>query len=144
MVGGAAMSSQAAFFMRPKRVSARLDMAPLIDVVFLLLIFFMLTSSFLQPSIPLALPQAAAADEPPPAPVFVSVDESGVLYLNQESIPRAEFAARLGAVLDGRDDKTVNFRGDRTMPYEIFVALMDEARQAGAAQFNIVHEAKGP
>lgn len=136
------MSNQAAFFIRPKRVSARLDMAPLIDVVFLLLIFFMLTSTFLQPSIPLALPQAAAADEPPPAPVFVSVDESGVVYVNQESVPRAGFAAKLGAVLAGRDDKTVNFRGDRTLPYEIFVALMAEAREAGAVQFNIVHEAK--
>lgn len=136
------MSNQAAFFIRPKRVSARLDMAPLIDVVFLLLIFFMLTSSFLQPSIPLALPQAAAADEPPPAPVFVSVDESGVVYVNQEPVARAEFIAKLGAVLAGRDDQTVNFRGDRTMPYEVFVALMAEARQAGAVQFNIVHEAK--
>ncbi len=136
------MSNQAAFFIRPKRVSARLDMAPLIDVVFLLLIFFMLTSSFLQPSIPLALPQAAAADEPPPAPVFVSVDESGLVYVNQEPVAREEFIAKLGAVLAGRDDRTVNFRGDRTMPYEVFVALMAEARQAGAVQFNIVHEAK--
>jgi biopolymer transport protein ExbD len=136
------MSNQAAFFIRPKRVSARLDMAPLIDVVFLLLIFFMLTSSFLQPSIPLALPQAAAADEPPPAPVFVSVDESGLVYVNQEPVAREEFIAKLGAVLAGRDDQTVNFRGDRTMPYEVFVALMAEARQAGAVQFNIVHEAK--
>ena len=136
------MSNQAAFFVRPKRVSARLDMAPLIDVVFLLLIFFMLTSSFLQPSIPLALPQAAAADEPPPAPVFVSVDESGLVYVNQEPVAREEFIAKLGAVLAGRDDQTVNFRGDRTMPYEVFVALMAEARQAGAVQFNIVHEAK--
>ena len=136
------MSSQAAFFMRPKRVSARLDMAPLIDVVFLLLIFFMLTSSFLQPSIPLALPQAAAADEPPPAPVFVSVDADGAIYVNQEPVARADFGTKLGAVLTGRDDKTVNFRGDRTMPYDVFVALMAEARQAGAVQFNIVHEAK--
>jgi len=136
------MSNQAAFFIRPKRVSARLDMAPLIDVVFLLLIFFMLTSTFLQPSIPLALPRAAAADEPPPAPVFVSVDESGVVYVNQEPVPRAGFGAKLGAVLAGRDDRTVNFRGDRAMPYEIFVALMAEAREAGAVQFNIVHEAK--
>lgn len=136
------MSNQAAFFIRPKRVSARLDMAPLIDVVFLLLIFFMLTSSFLQPSIPLALPRAAAADEPPPAPVFVSVDQSGLVYLNQEPVVREEFSAKLGALLAGRDDRTVNFRGDRTMPYEVFVALMAEARQAGAGQFNIVHEAK--
>ena len=136
------MSSHTTFFVRPKRLSARLDMAPLIDVVFLLLIFFMLTSSFLQPSIPLALPQATAADEPPPAPVFVSVDESGGVYVNQEAVPRADFVAKLGAALTERDDKTVNFRGDRTMPYEVFVALMAEARQAGAVQFNIVHEAK--
>ena len=136
------MSGYPAFFVRPKRVSARLDMAPLIDVVFLLLIFFMLTSSFLQPSIPLALPKAAAADEPPPAPVFVSVDQTGAVYVNQDQIPRADFGAKIAALLEWRTDKTVNFRGDRAMPYEIFVALMAEARQAGAVQFNIVHETK--
>ena len=134
--------SQTAFFVRPKRVSAGLDMAPLIDVVFLLLIFFMLTSSFLQPSIPLSLPQAAAADEPPPAPVFVSVDSVGAVYINQDAVPRENFRAALGALLAGREDRSVNFRGDRAMNYEIFVGLMDDARQAGAVQFNIVHEAK--
>ena len=136
------MSGHQAFFVRPKRVSARLDMAPLIDVVFLLLIFFMLTSSFLQPSIPLALPKAAAADEPPPAPIFVSVDQTGAVYVNQDPVARHDFGAKLAALLEGRPDKTVNFRGDRAMPYEVFVALMAEARQAGAAQFNIVHEAR--
>jgi biopolymer transport protein ExbD len=117
-------------------------MAPLIDVVFLLLIFFMLTSSFLQPSIPLTLPKAAAAENPPPAPVFVSVDASGAVYINQDAVPRENFSAALGSLLAGREDRTVNFRGDRAMPYEIFVGLMDEARQVGATQFNIVHESK--
>ena len=136
------MSGYPAFFVRPKRATARLDMAPLIDVVFLLLIFFMLTSSFLQPSIPLALPKAAATAEPPPAPIFVSVDQTGALYVNQDQVARPDFGAKLAALLEGRPDKTVNFRGDRAMPYEVFVALMAEARQAGAAQFNIVHEAR--
>jgi biopolymer transport protein ExbD len=136
------MSGQSAFFVRPKRVSARLDMAPLIDVVFLLLIFFMLTSSFLQPSIPLALPQASSQNEHPPAPVFVSVDAAGVVYVNQQPVERTAFITTLQDLLTGREDRTVNFRGDRTMPYEVFVGLMDEARQAGAGQFNIVHEAK--
>jgi biopolymer transport protein ExbD len=134
--------NQATFFIRPKRVSAGLDMAPLIDVVFLLLIFFMLTSSFLQPSIPLALPKAAAAEDPPPAPVFVSVDAGGAVYINQDAIARENFGLALGALLAGREDRTVNFRGDRAMRYEIFVGLMDEARQVGATQFNIVHEIK--
>ena len=134
--------NQAAFFIRPKRVGAGLDMAPLIDVVFLLLIFFMLTSSFLQPSIPLALPKAAASEDPPPAPVFVSVDANGAVYINQDAVRRENFSAALGSLLAGREDRAVNFRGDRAMAYEIFVGLMDEARQAGATQFNIVHESK--
>ena len=90
--------NQSAFFIRPKRASAGLDMAPLIDVVFLLLIFFMLTSSFLQPSIPLTLPKAAASDDPPPAPVFVSVDTSGAVYINQDAVPRGNFSAALGSL----------------------------------------------
>jgi biopolymer transport protein ExbD len=57
-------------------------------------------------------------------------------------VERTAFITTLQDLLTGREDRTVNFRGDRTMPYEVFVGLMDEARQAGAGQFNIVHEAK--
>jgi biopolymer transport protein ExbD len=96
----------------------------------------------LQPSIPLSLPHAAAADQPPPAPLFVSVDSAGAVYINQDAVPRQNFGAALGALLAGREDRSVNFRGDRAMSYDIFVGLMDEARRAGAVQFNIVHEAK--
>ena len=58
-------------FIRPKRISLGLDMAPLIDIVFLLLIFFMLSSSFLNPALKLDLPQAVKHDTNEPQQVVV-------------------------------------------------------------------------
>ena len=46
-------------FIRSKKISMTMDIAPLIDIIFMLLLFFMLTTSFSRPSIPLKMPDAA-------------------------------------------------------------------------------------
>ncbi len=134
----------ATMFPRSRRVGASLDMAPLIDVVFLLLIFFMLTSSFTEPAVPLDLPAAGGMTTPPAGPVTVSVDASGVVSIDGEVVPRASFPVVLAKKLGGGSDRTVNFRGERAMPYETFVTLLEEARRVGAEKFNIVHEQAVP
>ena len=82
-------------FSRPKRPTLSIDMAPLIDVVFLLLIFFMLTSSFMPPSVPLTLPQAssqassqATADS---AKVVVSLDAQGRISISETLVADGDF-----------------------------------------------------
>jgi len=127
-------------FRRPKRPSHSIDMAPLIDVVFLLLVFFMLTSSFTPPALPLTLPKSAVANEPPrPAPV-VSIDASGVVALDGEVLIGDQFEAALKDRLSGEDSKSVNFRGDRGVDYGLILDVMNRARGAGASQINLVYE----
>lgn len=127
-------------FRRPKRPSHSIDMAPLIDVVFLLLVFFMLTSSFTPPSLPLSLPKARATGEtPPPAPV-VSIDASGVVALNGEVVDPAQLGTVLTPLLEAGAGKTVHFRGDRAVDYGRILDLMNRARLAGATQIHLIYE----
>ncbi|MGC1479688.1 MAG: biopolymer transporter ExbD [Chthoniobacterales bacterium] len=127
-------------FRRPKRPSHAIDMAPLIDVVFLLLIFFMLTSAFREPSLPLNLPSATGSPETPTEALVISVDAAGTIAIADRAVTLDAFSETLRATLDQRKNRTVNFRGDHTVDYGVFVDLMDRARQSGASQFNLIHD----
>ncbi|OGW69463.1 MAG: hypothetical protein A2036_01690 [Omnitrophica bacterium GWA2_50_21] len=127
-------------FIRPRNLSMGLDMAPLIDIVFQLLIFFMLSSSFLNPALKLNLPKAIAQDETPREKIIVSVDKKGSLFVNTAPVPMDRLQSELSAKLAKEETKAVFLRGDADMPYKLFVQVMDISRQAGAQQINIVHE----
>lgn len=127
---------------RPKKLSLGLDMAPLIDVVFQLLIFFMLTSSFSNPALKLNLPKAVIQDRKETEQIVVSMDKSGNIFVNATKTELNEFKTQLERKLASDPKKSIHFRGDEEAPYKIFVEVMDLARQAGARQINIVHEAK--
>jgi len=115
-------------------------MAPLIDVVFLLLVFFMLTSSFTPPALSLVLPKSAVTNEPPrPAPV-ISIDATGRIALDGEALSVEQFEAALKARLSETGEKSVNFRGDRGVDYGVMLDIMNRARASGASQINLVYE----
>lgn len=128
-------------FLRPKRPGLSLDMTPMIDIVFQLLIFFMLASSFLSPSLKMTLPKASAQqNKPEPENLIISVDRKGDVFLNTIPVPMAELKTKIERNLAENNLKSVHLRGDSEMPYKLFVQVMDLARQAGAVQINIVHD----
>jgi biopolymer transport protein ExbD len=130
-------------FSRPKRPTLSIDMAPLIDVVFLLLIFFMLTSSFMPPSVPLTLPQASSTTSADSAKVVVSLDGEGRVSISETLVTDGDFENLLKIELQKNATTTVHFRGDKSVDYGIFLQLMSRARTAGAQQFQLVHEPLG-
>lgn len=130
-------------FIRPRKPSLGLDMTPMIDIVFQLLIFFMLSSSFLNPSLKLTLPKAVQQDTREPEKIVVSVDKTGNTFINTQKVAKDELKGQLENRFSGDAKKTVHLRGDAEMPYKLFVEVMDIARQAGAKQINIVHEEAG-
>jgi biopolymer transport protein ExbD len=129
-------------FSRPKRITTSIDMAPLIDVVFLLLIFFMLTSSFTSPSLQIKLPTARGQSDTSPEAILVSVDAQGSITLQGSPVSLSQFDQKLSALCQGQLDRKIHFRGDQSMNYGLFVDLMDRARQIGIIQFNLVHDPK--
>jgi biopolymer transport protein ExbD len=127
-------------FVRAKKTKLGLDMAPLIDIVFQILIFFMLTSSFLSPSLRLDLPKAISADSKGREAIVVSVTTGGSIFINTDEVTFDNFKSELTARISAQPSKAIHVKGDKEMPYKYFVRIMDEARQAGARQINVVHE----
>lgn len=130
-------------FIRAKKPSLSLDMAPLIDIVFQLLIFFMLTSSFHHPALKLTLPKAVAKDVKEPERIVIAIGPSAVISVNQTKVSLEKLQSHLEEKLARDPQKSVHLAGDEKMPYGAFVQIMDIARQAGARQINILHQGKG-
>lgn len=127
-------------FRRTVGRSPHIEMMPLIDVVFQLLVFFMLTSVFASPAVELTLPQLKGeAPETEPG-LMLHLDGEGVLFLDEQRVAEAELGPVLREALAGREDKSVYFRGDRQAPYEKVLHLMRTSTEAGAARFHFVYE----
>ncbi len=129
---------------RPRKSNLSLDMAPLIDVVFQLLIFFMLTASFSlpSPSMKLNLPQATMDDGKEKENIIISISKEGSLELNKNPTTLLNLKTDLIELLTGNPSKAVHIRADENMPYKYFVEVMDLVKEAGAKQINIVHQVK--
>lgn len=130
-------------FVRSKKVSLSLDMAPLIDVVFQLLIFFMLSSSFDNPALTLSLPKAVTDDLKGDQHIVINVEKDGQLYMDSKLVSIESLRPELEERFKRFPSHAVHLRGDQDMPYKFFVEVMDKARQAGARQINIVHQGEG-
>jgi len=116
------------------RVSARIDLAPLIDVVFLLLVFFLLTSSFVsREAIDLVLP-ASSTGAPTPTPlVSVTVAEDESVQVDGRPVEWSGLETFLARALSqsGRSDVAVFAAGG--VDVSTLVAVLDAARAAGAS-----------
>jgi biopolymer transport protein ExbD len=119
-------------FERPRRVKMQLDISPLIDVVFQLLLFFMLTSSFVTDrGIKLNLPQAATGTtQREKAPVVLLIDRQKRIYLDHKEVTLKQLTQALTVELQQRRIKTVILKADEAVPMGLAVRVMDLARQA--------------
>lgn len=106
-----------------------IPLAPLIDVVFLLLVFFMLITRFLNPSIDLTLPGSTTAQLNDSRSVTIVIDAAGDLWLDDEHLPWNDLTQRLRAVPD--KETTVRLRADGSTPHRDVVRAFDCIRSAG-------------
>jgi biopolymer transport protein ExbD len=112
----------------------------MLDVVFLLLIFFMLTSIFAKPMLPLNLPEAKTAELAPEPEVVIAIHADGTVLLNGQETTPTELLPALSALFGGRRQKDVSLHSDRGIPFGRVVEIMDLAKQAGAEDIAVVTE----
>jgi biopolymer transport protein ExbD len=117
-----------------------LDLTPMIDVVFLLLIFFMLTSIFAKPMLPLNLPEAATGRVEPEPEVSVAIHADGAVHLNGNPTAPAALPGALAALFAGGGSRDLSLQSDQGVPFGRVVEVMDLARQAGAENISVVTE----
>lgn len=114
----------------------------LTDIVLLLLIFFLLTSSFVvQPGIKIKLPKAASGQTDESDKIFLTVTKRDKIFLNQKQINRTQLGAELRRLLDGNSEKLVVIRADKDLSLESTIRIVDIAKLAGAERFMIATEA---
>ncbi len=121
-----------------------IDMAPLVDLTFLLLIFFMVGSRFTEPAIDLALPEARTGKGNDTTGLVLSVARDGRVFLNGQLVPPGELEGRLKRDLDARPDRTITLRADGEIAFQNFIEVMDSVRIAGGRSMNIEHSRPHP
>ncbi len=122
-----------------------LTLTPLIDVVFLLLIFFLVATQFAQDDeqLPIQLPSAANALPMTlePDELVVAVGEDGTYVVHGRRIPIEEVEILVRqAVTDNPQRQTVIIRGDRRVPFQHVVALLDMMHRLRVPSYRIAAE----
>jgi biopolymer transport protein ExbD len=127
-----------------RRSSQVPNLTPLIDVVFLLLVFFMLTSHFVtEEAMNIDLPVAESGQAShEDMRLEVVLDAQGRYFINDHIVEPQALEGTLRQALARREDKVVRIRGDRAANLGNAVGLLDTARKAGAEAVDIVTEDK--
>jgi biopolymer transport protein ExbD len=118
-----------------------IDLTPLIDVVFQLLIFFILTTTFENnPSFRVKLPKANNADvKQEPKAVVVTVTAEGTIEIDGKVVDDAELERRLCTAASSDDSTGVNIRADSATQHQHVVKVMDKAKGCGLERLGILH-----
>ena len=125
---------------RQRRPSIRMELSPLIDCIFQLLIFFMLSSTFLTPAIQLTLPSATAGTSQNDLEIIITLNKDGDVYLNNTQTSLISLQVELQRMLTETEHKSVTIRGDQNMPYSAFLDALDIAKRSGAIHINVAHQ----
>ena len=128
---------------RERRSSAlrapSLDLTPMVDVVFLLIIFFMVSTTFitLESGLPVDLPQAQSPQSTISDLPTVTITPDEGIFLAGAPVEEAALSATLRSVLDEQGLSVVVLRADRSVPHGTTVRVMDLIKQAGAQRIAI-------
>lgn len=113
----------------------------LIDIVFLLLIYFLLTTNFIvEEGIKIKLPQATASAPQIKQEITVFVDKEGTVYMADQKVPMGQLYTRLKEQIGNDPDRLVIIKADKTVILNKAVKVMDIAKAAGAARLSLATE----
>ncbi|THB74990.1 MAG: biopolymer transporter ExbD [Desulfobacteraceae bacterium] len=113
----------------------------LIDIVFLLLIYFLLTTNFLvEEGIKIKLPNARAAAPQTRQEITVSLNRHGAVFLQNQKIPVDQLYSALKTMIAGQQDRLVVVKADKTIVLNKAVKVMDIAKAAGAGRLCLATE----
>lgn len=131
--------------MRRRRIrpeeDAQIDMTPMLDVVFIMLIFFIVTTSFVRESgVEVNRPKAASASEQKNAGVFIAVKENGEIYLDRKQLDVQKVHSVLERIIAERGEVGLVIQADEQARHGVVVKVMDAAKSAGIKQISVAAE----
>lgn len=128
----------------PATKKSRIEMLPLIDVVFLLLVVFIYTmlSMAVHRGLNLDLPDSESAKLEKQIMFSISINETGQVYLDKELIPLDELTEVLAARTGGKKNPGVLLFADKDISYQKLFRVLDKIRQAGLNRISLQAEAE--
>ena len=124
---------------------SEINITPLLDLAFVLLIIFMITTPLLENSSTLVIPSSGANNPAvdPRQVQTVSIDRSQTIKLNNETLDTDTLAQRLSELRKTNADLAVIIRPDRELPVQSLVTLMDTLQRAGITKVGIATKTEG-
>lgn len=134
-------------FRRKDRMSAmtEINVTPLLDLAFALLIIFMISTPLLEQNIDLELPVESPKQQPTNRPErfeTISVDANGTFYLGSEALTKEQLNVRLADLAKTADHPVFNVRADKDIPYQYVVTVFDLLKSNNLTKISLDTQAK--
>lgn len=127
--------------MTPQADEGEIDITPMLDVVFIMLIFFIVTASFVKESgIEVNRPDASTSTAKPRANILIAINEQGEIWINKRKVDESQVRANIERMHAENPQGTVVIQADEEAKTRLLVAVMDAARQAGVYDVSLATE----
>jgi biopolymer transport protein ExbD len=132
------MRSQLANILQEQEEAEEINMTPMLDVVFILLIFFIVTASFVKEAgIEVNRPEAATAVKKERANILVAISDKGEIWINKRRVDVRAVQANIERLKAENPQGTVVIQADKKSTTETLIKVMDSARAAGVFDVSI-------
>ncbi|HIJ56691.1 MAG TPA: biopolymer transporter ExbD [Deltaproteobacteria bacterium] len=120
----------------------RIEMLPLIDIVFLLLVFFIyaMLSMAVHRGMPVDLPKSTTAKADKQLVISVAVKADGTIFVDKEPVPLNRLAEMLKGISRSGQETGVQLFADRALSYQHLFRVLDQIRQAGLSRISLQAE----
>lgn len=128
---------------RREAEEAAVDLTPMLDVVFIMLIFFIVTTSFVKEAgIDVNRPKAAKAQSKPSATICIAIRANGEIWMDKRAVDVERVGATVEKLLAESPTDTVIIQADKEAKHGIVVSVMDQIKLAGIDKISIAAENK--
>ncbi|MDO6682600.1 MULTISPECIES: biopolymer transporter ExbD [unclassified Oceanobacter] len=125
----------------PQAEEGEIDITPMLDVVFIMLIFFIVTASFVKESgIEVNRPDASTSNAKPRANILIAINDLGEIWINKRRVDESQVRANIERMHAENPQGTVVIQADEEAKTKQLVAVMDAARAAGVYDVSLATE----
>ncbi|MEX1221438.1 MAG: biopolymer transporter ExbD [Idiomarina sp.] len=120
---------------------ATIDMTPMLDIVFIMLIFFIVTTSFVKEAgIDVTKPESDQAQKKPSANIFIAIRANGEVWMDKRMVDVERVAANIERLLAEQPTDLVVIQADKEARHGLVVDVMDQIKEAGIDNISIAAE----
>ena len=123
---------------RKRQVISDLNLTNLIDVVFTLLIIFMITAPMMTQGVQVDLPETESEAVESNESIQISIDDHGEIYVDHELVSLVDFRRRFAELFAGRTETPVFINADKKVPYGLVVRVISEVQNVGVVKLGFL------